>query len=324
VDAPPPPARSLRPDLSPALEAVLARALAKRPEDRYPTGAALAAALADAAGLAGAVTNGPAPLATLLAADTASAIPGGGRRATLPSRPAGWDEALHRGRRAPQLAPADVLLLVLLAVFVLGALLWRWSTTSTELSAAGFVPVTGADATLPRPPGAASPTAAAPTGQAARDAGLPAPTLGPATPWWQTPTATRRLPVFIPPPATATPEPVIEGGPGGDPPAEPTAVPPTQPPPPAPSEPPPTLPTETALPPPTNTSAPPPTNTSQPPPTNTAPPPAPTATPEPDGPLDVTLCHRPPGNPDNAETRVVGPDELAGHLAHGDTLGPCP
>ena len=43
-DMPPPP-RQLRPEISPGLEAVILRALAKRPEERYANGAALAEAL---------------------------------------------------------------------------------------------------------------------------------------------------------------------------------------------------------------------------------------------------------------------------------------
>ncbi len=36
------------------------------------------------------------------------------------------------------------------------------------------------------------------------------------------------------------------------------------------------------------------------------------------------LCHRPPGNPDNARTITVGSQAAVdAHLAHGDTLGPC-
>ena len=53
-DEPPPPVRSLRPEVPPAVEAVVARALAIRAEDRYPSAEALADAL-DAAG------SGPAP-----------------------------------------------------------------------------------------------------------------------------------------------------------------------------------------------------------------------------------------------------------------------
>ena len=37
----------------------------------------------------------------------------------------------------------------------------------------------------------------------------------------------------------------------------------------------------------------------------------------------VTLCHIPPGNPDNKKTITVGASAVEAHLAHGDTLGPC-
>lgn len=38
----------------------------------------------------------------------------------------------------------------------------------------------------------------------------------------------------------------------------------------------------------------------------------------------VQICHIPPGNPANAHTITVGADAVAAHLAHGDSLGPCP
>jgi hypothetical protein len=38
----------------------------------------------------------------------------------------------------------------------------------------------------------------------------------------------------------------------------------------------------------------------------------------------VTLCHRPPENPGNAQTITVGPSAVAAHVAHGDSLGECP
>lgn len=37
----------------------------------------------------------------------------------------------------------------------------------------------------------------------------------------------------------------------------------------------------------------------------------------------VTLCHIPPGNPDNAKTITVGASAVPAHLAHGDYLGAC-
>jgi hypothetical protein len=38
----------------------------------------------------------------------------------------------------------------------------------------------------------------------------------------------------------------------------------------------------------------------------------------------VKICHKPPGNPDNAHTIVVGSQSAVNaHLAHGDSLGPC-
>jgi predicted lipid-binding transport protein (Tim44 family) len=38
----------------------------------------------------------------------------------------------------------------------------------------------------------------------------------------------------------------------------------------------------------------------------------------------VVICHRTPGNPENAHTISVSPNAVPAHLAHGDTLGPCP
>ena len=38
----------------------------------------------------------------------------------------------------------------------------------------------------------------------------------------------------------------------------------------------------------------------------------------------VTVCHAPPGNPDNAQTISVAESAVSAHLAHGDTLGECP
>lgn len=37
----------------------------------------------------------------------------------------------------------------------------------------------------------------------------------------------------------------------------------------------------------------------------------------------VTICHLPPGNPNNAHTLQVGPPAVKAHLAHGDWIGDC-
>jgi LPXTG-motif cell wall-anchored protein len=37
----------------------------------------------------------------------------------------------------------------------------------------------------------------------------------------------------------------------------------------------------------------------------------------------VTVCHVPPGNPDNAHNITISVKALPAHLAHGDTVGPC-
>ena len=39
--------------------------------------------------------------------------------------------------------------------------------------------------------------------------------------------------------------------------------------------------------------------------------------------IEITICHIPPGNPNNARTMVVNESDLPAHLRHGDTLGPC-
>jgi hypothetical protein len=37
-----------------------------------------------------------------------------------------------------------------------------------------------------------------------------------------------------------------------------------------------------------------------------------------------TICHIPPGNPDNAHSITVAQAAVAAHLAHGDSLDECP
>ncbi|MCH8968493.1 MAG: hypothetical protein IIA66_05190, partial [Planctomycetes bacterium] len=42
-----------------------------------------------------------------------------------------------------------------------------------------------------------------------------------------------------------------------------------------------------------------------------------------DGDGRVTICHIPPGNPNNARTISIGANAVPAHLAHGDHCGPC-
>jgi hypothetical protein len=49
-----------------------------------------------------------------------------------------------------------------------------------------------------------------------------------------------------------------------------------------------------------------------------------TVTPAPAQGGQVTICHIPPGNRGRGKTQVVDAGAVAAHLAHGDTLGPCP
>lgn len=37
----------------------------------------------------------------------------------------------------------------------------------------------------------------------------------------------------------------------------------------------------------------------------------------------VSICHRPGGKPENAQTITVGASAVEKHLAHGDSRGPC-
>lgn len=46
-------------------------------------------------------------------------------------------------------------------------------------------------------------------------------------------------------------------------------------------------------------------------------------TPPPPDDGSFTICHRPPGNPDNSHTLTVDAGSLQAHLGHGDTLGAC-
>lgn len=185
----PPPPRAFNPALSPALEAVVLRALAKRPDDRYPTGAALVEAARAAT-----ATHSGAPTVPV-----AAPLPG---PATLPA--SGPPPALVPPpvppRRSSWVLPLTVFLLVLVVglaamVVVLGRPLLAGQATATTVAAV----------TPPR----SSPTPPAPS---------PTPPPATATLVAAVPTATP-LPPTATVMATATPVPTATGAPS------PTAVP---------------------------------------------------------------------------------------------------
>jgi serine/threonine protein kinase len=104
LSAPPPPLTSMRRDLPPAVDQVMARGLAKPPEDRYPSCRAFAAALQEACGVSAGELAAPALAAQELVPpppggpDAAATDPGGSRLA--PSDPAASPIAA-RGQSTP-------------------------------------------------------------------------------------------------------------------------------------------------------------------------------------------------------------------------------
>ena len=94
LSAPPPALTSMRPDLPPAVDQVMARGLAKAPEDRYPGCRAFAAALQDACGVSAGELAAPALAAQGLATPPPGPAPDqaaaamDGRGQTTPVSPA--------------------------------------------------------------------------------------------------------------------------------------------------------------------------------------------------------------------------------------------
>ena len=106
LSAPPPPLTSMRRDLPPAVDQVMARGLAKPPEDRYPSCRAFAAALQEACGVSAGELAAPARAAQGLVPpppggpDPAATDPGG-------SRLAAPDQAAARIAARGQTTPAS-------------------------------------------------------------------------------------------------------------------------------------------------------------------------------------------------------------------------
>ncbi|MFN8536360.1 MAG: serine hydrolase [Thermomicrobiales bacterium] len=244
IAAQPPPPRSINPDLPAGVDAVLLRALAKSPAERYAAGGDLCAALSAA------LSPAPAPPRPVAAAKTQT-----------PPRPPGNPPAARRDNGSARLAAIAGVALAFLLVCVVSGLGLRLLSSRDQAA-------DGPESTATAPPGVAAqvetpivaavivPTATTP----------PPPTFAPTATATPTRTATLAPPTATPTPPTAT-APLPTERPAQP---TPTPVPPTAtvPPPPAPTAIPPTAtrvpPTATPVPPtatvaPTSPPAPPPT-----------------------------------------------------------------
>lgn len=240
VSETPPSPRSARPELSEEVEAVVMRALAKEPEQRYPSGAALVEDLTEA--LLTAKT--PAPLAAgpqipeTEGTDVPPPPPSGGdeEKRPLPPIPA----AVVVGEAEPPQPPAPPaatnssrgcgarLALVMAAILVLAlaaAWVWQQQGGGDPLAMLGLAPspsasppATAAPATTtPSPPPATnSATATLPPTETAVPSTTPSPT-NTAVPTPET-TATAITPPTETPPETATPSPTLSFTPSPTPP----------------------------------------------------------------------------------------------------------
>ncbi|MDT8305961.1 MAG: serine/threonine-protein kinase [Anaerolineae bacterium] len=158
---PPPPPRQLNPDLSPGAEVVLLRALAKEPDARYPSGAALMAALEAALATAGEPSFAPRPLRVYAVEEHAVApvVPAAATIVEAPPRHARPDDTAPRPSMPP--APARwlpgiprILLLAIAALLILAVILTYAALRNVRPQAAngGVALVTpGADESPPPP-----------------------------------------------------------------------------------------------------------------------------------------------------------------------------
>ena len=137
VDDPVPDVRALRRDASPAIAAVIARAMAKRPADRYPSAAAMAAELTDDADATLVVAARPgrrrasrsAVLAALLAC--LAVLAGAGAWAL-----SGWGDDPHAAASPPKTTAKPKLTSIPAALVGL-----QYVTAARRLKAAGLTPV---------------------------------------------------------------------------------------------------------------------------------------------------------------------------------------
>jgi len=102
IHRPPQPPRQLRPDLSPAVEAVLLKALAKQPNERFQRGADMIAALRGALAV-------PAPRAAAAPAQSAAAVPAWATTDSPSSLPGGGRGLVDRAAGGRQHGPPVVI-----------------------------------------------------------------------------------------------------------------------------------------------------------------------------------------------------------------------
>jgi len=150
VDAPPPSASERNPRLPEALDAVLARGMAKRPEDRFPTAHALAEAVESA--LAQPDTSATTATAMLAAARGAKPAPAAGARSAQPRprprRPAAEPPA-PTPRRRERRAPRRAIAVAALAAAAAGVALAAGSTGNSPHTAGS--PTARAQSTVKHP-----------------------------------------------------------------------------------------------------------------------------------------------------------------------------
>lgn len=209
VEQAPPAASSLCPDgaIGPALDAVIARALAKDPAARFPDAPAMAAALTAAlpAGTAGQDQLATQPILARTAAATASLPPTRSvattpRRSGLPPPPAA-NAGKRRGSGAWRI-PLLILVVAALGLAIVAADYFRSSGDKRPTQVAGVVSTVTPTDVPPDPTATAPAIAPVPTEAMTAVVPPPAPTTVPPTP---TPTPSP-VPTMTPEP-TATPSP---------------------------------------------------------------------------------------------------------------------
>ena len=196
ISSPPPKASTFRPDISPALEDVIARALDKNRDTRFQSADEFIDALQDVpeahfTGISGRVSAAAPALAPTAAAATPPAVPAAADDAGAPPRPAPVETTAPVRRDRRQLIQVALIAgggLVAVAVAVILALMlasWLRSVGSHRGRPTGRASVvtakTKAKAKVPAPPRHDSrlPRAVAPPGPAAPDS-MPAPEPAPA------------------------------------------------------------------------------------------------------------------------------------------------